>query len=83
MENHNCIKETEIALIKEHVKSVECKVNSFDEKLDRILDVLKGNGKRGLVTEVELLRASLTRLWWFVSVVCCTVVGLILKKYLG
>ena len=81
--NHHCEHETEIIVLKEHVNNVEMKVNDFEDKLDKILEILKGNGKKGLVTEIEVLKGSTQRLWWFVSVICIAVVGLIIRKYLG
>jgi hypothetical protein len=81
--NHRCNYETDIALLKDHSNVMDVAIQNLDNKLNKILEVLRGNGKRGLVTEVEVLKGSLQRLWWFVSVICVATVGLIIKKYLG
>ena len=51
----------DIAVIKEQLDHIE-------EKADRTIKILEGNGKEGgLVTQVALNRSSIHRAWWWLG----------------
>ena len=56
-----CKYETEIALTS---KGVQDLVSEFK----RLFKLLEGNGSVGIVTQTELNKQSLTRVWWFLGI---------------
>ncbi len=65
---HECKHEGQIAVISDKVEKIE-------ETSDKILKILNGNGKDGLVTNVALNKSAIRRLWWFVGVISTGIFG--------
>ena len=60
-----CKYETEIALT---AKGVDDLIKSQADKFKRLFKLLEGNGSVGIVTQTELNKQSLTRVWWFMGI---------------
>ena len=60
-----CKYETEIALMVQGVKDIK---DTQAEKFKKLFKLLEGNGSVGIVTQTELNKQSLTRVWWFMGI---------------
>jgi hypothetical protein len=69
MPDHFCLHESEIAVLK-------MKLESIENGVDDILVTLKGNGKPGICTEVALLRDRQTWIWVALSGTGSILVGI-------
>lgn len=69
MRSHDCKHESQIAVISDKVEKIE-------KTADKILKILNGNGKDGLVTTVALNKSSIRRLWWFFGVISMGLFGI-------
>lgn len=68
--DHQCLHETDLAIIKERLPRIE-------EKIDKITDLLKGNGGEGLITKIALFKQSLNKAWWWLGGISLGLLGLV------
>jgi len=59
-----CKYEAEIATMGQSIEYIVKSVDAQTEKLDDLSKTLNGNGKVGIVTQTELNKAAIFRLWW-------------------
>ena len=74
--DHSCEHDATIAVMKD-------KVETTDETVQKIYDILTGNGEDGLVTKTALNSQSLKRLWWFVGVLTVVVLGAVARSFVA
>ena len=55
------------AMISEDYAVLKNEMRHNNEMTTAILEAVKGNGKAGLATDMEVLKSSLRRVWWWLS----------------
>ncbi len=73
---HDCVQEAKIAVLQEQGRNMGDDIKAMRSDIKAILDEVKGNGKPGLRTEVELLKQAQAKIWWAVSGVGGAVLGI-------
>lgn len=59
---------------------IEERIDSRNEKLDKVYELLVGNNKSpGLLTRMNLTEASIKRLWYFLGFLLVVLSGLLCK----
>lgn len=81
---HQCEHEEDITLLKVGVEGVKSDISSIKSDVKEILHLLQGDTDRpGLLTKTELIKHSLNRVWWFISVISAVVIAAFTKHILG
>lgn len=73
---------TEIAVIKNVVENL---TKNQAEYFKKVFKILEGNGSVGIVTQTELNKSAIKRIWWLIGIgipVTITIIGIIIKVFL-
>ena len=71
---HMCIHEVDWGALQKTLKSLE-------RNQERMIDVLQGNGRTGLVTEAALNKQGLKRAWWWLGGISTAILGLAIAYF--
>jgi hypothetical protein len=63
MSEHYCIHETDMAVMSERQKQMQDEQGEQGADIKAILEILKGNGKPGICTDVALLKQKQNWMW--------------------
>lgn len=61
------------------VNIIQIQIKEMGKKQDAILSLLQGNGKPGMKTDVEVIKAGLFRAWWWLGCVSLAIAGVAIK----
>lgn len=64
----------DVALLKQDIDHIKEGQSTNNEMTLKILDAVKGNGRKGLCTEVELQKSSLKKAWWWLGGVSLAII---------
>ena len=73
---------TEIAVIKNVVETL---TKNQAEYFRKVFKILEGNGSVGIVTQTELNKSAIKRIWWLIGIgtpVAITIIGIVTKVFL-
>jgi Uri superfamily endonuclease len=69
-----------IARMEERQEAQGQKLTAFDEKLDRLVYAMEGNGTPGLKTRIDRLEQNDARRKWILRLIATSVVGIVVTQ---
>ena len=67
IQNNEIERRVELVEMHADINLIKTELENCNESTEKILTILQGNGKEGLVTGFALLKQSMGRVWWFIG----------------